>query len=162
MIHDSRRSHRRIPTLVAAVAVMALLGAGCAHDNTPQSYETTTPGNPIPVDEYNFVQGCTGASTATTLASTELCQCMIDWTMVNVPASDSDKNNRTNPDGSKTFANYTGPTFNTINKNLISDPNSLPDFVQQGYASACSAVGYPKPAGSTSGTAPLAPSTTLS
>ena len=160
MSQDSRTTRRRRPVIVAAVAALALLGAGCAHDNTPQSYETTTPGNPVPVDEYNFIQGCTGGSTGTTIAPQNLCQCMIDWIMVNVPASDSDKADRTNPDGTKTFADYTGPTFIAINKDLANHPENLPDFVKSGLAQACASQGFKASSGGSSGTAPLAPSTT--
>jgi hypothetical protein len=85
---------------------------------------------------------------------------MIDWIMVNVPASDSDKADRTNPDGTKTFADYTGPTFIAINKDLANHPENLPDFVKSGLAQACASQGFKASSGGSSGTAPLAPSTT--
>ena len=134
----SSRRRLRLVALVVAVASVALFGASCAQPNTPQTYDAQDN-----LDQTNFMQGCTGQGTGTTLASTDLCTCLFTWVEANIPASSQDKKDRTNPDGSQTFANYDGPTFIQINDDLKNHPENLPDFVQQGFQQSCGAQGYP-------------------
>jgi hypothetical protein len=126
--HPSRpsRPRRRASLLVAALAALALLATACHEDNTPQHYDSVT--------KDNFVQGCTGGGTGTTLASDSLCTCLYNVTTASIPASASDKKTR---GGSKTFATYNGKTFIQINDELKNDPNSLPSSLTDAFKENC-------------------------
>ena len=81
-----RRSPWRAPLLVVAFAVLALVAAACSQSNTPQFYNSVT--------RDNFMQGCTGGGTGTTLADSSLCDCLYTVTTGTIPASEADKKAR--------------------------------------------------------------------
>lgn len=126
---------RRVAALGLVVALM-VLAAACGQSNTPQTYDAVT--------QNNFIQGCTGASTGasttTTLASTDLCQCMYTVTTGAIPMSSQDQKER---GGGKTFATYTGKTFQQINDELKSNPHAVPADLQAAWAKSCARQGYP-------------------
>jgi hypothetical protein len=143
-------SRSRTPFLFVLVATLALLAAACKQpDNTPQGYNDTT--------ATNFVHGCTGEGSGTSLGSKSACECAYTWVTEHVPESKTDL--ETHPDK---YPNYQtdGPTFISINNKLKTDPNSLPDEVKQGIAQACASQGWKVEGGSSTGTAPLAPTGT--
>ncbi len=125
------RSRRRAPLLVVMIAALALVATACHEDNTPQHYNSVT--------KDNFVQGCTGGGTGTTLASTDLCDCLYNVTTASIPASAADKKAR--GDG-QTFKDYTGKTFIQINDALKNDPNSLPSSLTDAFQEKCGSEGY--------------------
>jgi hypothetical protein len=143
MSQVSRPSRRRTPRVLLVVGLLALVGAACHPDNTPSSYDAQ---NNLVQD--NFVQGCTGKDTSTTLAPAEACQCAISWIVANVPYDDANKKAPTtiptsSGDVSQTFtSNYSGLTFKAIDKDLASHPENLPQEIQDGLAGACSSKGW--------------------
>ena len=142
-------SRSRTPLLLVLVAALALLAGACKQpDNTPQEYNDTT--------ATNFVHGCTGEGSGTNLASQDACECAYTWITENIPESKADL--EANPDKYPGYPTD-GPTFISINNALKSDPNSMPDDVKKGIAQACASRGWRIDAGSSTGTAPLAPTT---
>jgi hypothetical protein len=140
----------RTPFLVALVAAIALLGAGCKQpSNTPSAYDSTT--------ESNFVHGCTGQGSGTTLASQEACQCAYDWLVQNVPYNSANEQAPTTiattngGDISQSFINLDGATFSSINNGISANPDSVPPAVQDGLAKACSSRGWKVQSSSSSG-----------
>ncbi|HEY5153790.1 MAG TPA: hypothetical protein VIJ47_03580 [Acidimicrobiales bacterium] len=139
-------SRSRTPFVVAMVTVLALLGAACKQpSNTPSAYDSTT--------ESNFVHGCTGSGEGTTLAPTDACQCAYNWLVENVPynatnASTPTTITATQPGSSDTveisqsFIDVGGATFSSINKDVASNPDSVPQSVQDGMAKACGSKGW--------------------
>jgi len=142
-------SRSRTPFLVALVASLALLGAGCKQpSNTPSAYDSTT--------ETNFVHGCTGQGSGTTLASQDACQCAYDWLVQNVPYNSTNQQTPTtiataNGEISQNFINLDDATFSSINSAIASNPDSVPQAVQNGMAKACAPRGWKQPQGSSSG-----------
>ena len=138
------RSRRRVPALVAGVALLVVVASGCHQDNTPQFYNSLT--------KDNVVQGCVGGSTGTTLASTSLCQCMYSVVTSMVPASGADE--KANP---KKYSGYSGPNFQQLNSLVKSTPSKVPTDLQNAWAQQCSNEGYQ---GTTSSTSSGGPTTT--
>lgn len=107
-----RRSARRTPLIVAAVAVLAL--AGCTvPSNAPTAYDDAV--------KANFVQGCVGdipetGGTTTTLAPADFCACAYDVFVAQVPFND---------DVRGSFPNYPAdaPTFTSFNDELAQSDN---------------------------------------
>jgi len=130
-LRPTRRSRRRTPVVVAAVAALAVLASACHQDNTPQFYNSVT--------KDNFTQGCIGGSTGTTLVSQDLCECMYTVTTGMIPASGADEKAR---GGGKTFATYTGQTFIQINNELKTNPNKVPSNLQEAWSKQCNDQGY--------------------
>jgi len=143
-IHTPSRPRRRVPALVAGLALLVLVAAGCHQENTPHFYNSLT--------KDNFVQGCIGGSTGTTLASPDLCGCMYSVVTSMVPASSEDA--KANP---KKYAGYSGPNFNQLNSLVKSDPSKVPAQLQDAWAQQCSNQGY---SGTTSSTSSGGPTTT--
>ena len=124
----SRRRHR-LPALVLGVLTLLLIAAGCKQDNTPQFYNSVT--------HDNFVTGCQGGSTNTSLASPSLCECMYTVLTKTVPASSEDlKKNPTK------YKNYHGKTLNQIESDVKSHPSDLPPSLDQAWAEQCGSEGY--------------------
>jgi hypothetical protein len=142
---------RRTVSLLLLVGVLALLGAACNTNNTPTTYNAQD--NLV---QTNFVDGCTGQGTGTTLAPTNACTCAINWIVANVPYDDANKKAPTTVQGldgqdiSQTFSpDYSDQTFKAIDSDLANHPENLPQFVKDGLASACGSEGWkPAPTGS--------------
>jgi hypothetical protein len=149
----SRPRSRRI-RLALVVAGTALLAACSPPSNAPQEYNDVT--------RTNFVQGCTGIVTIGTEqdaetsivgegADTGVCECQYDWFVENVPF-DSEAAEAQGQGGDAV-------TFTELNQQLQDDPQSMPDFVKEGLASAC---GDAAPAsGGPSGTAEVQSGTSV-
>ncbi len=133
----------RSPFLVALVVVLALVGAGCKQpSNTPSAYDSTT--------QSNFLHGCTGEGSGTSLASQDACQCAYDWLVQNVPY------NATNASTPTTISTNTGDvsqnfltdlpdgtTFSSINSAVTGNPSgAVPPQVSDGLAKACASKGW--------------------
>jgi len=151
-----RPTRRRTPKVLLVVGLLAVLGAACHPDNTPSTYNAQ---NNLVQD--NFVQGCTGQGTSTTLAPTGACQCAINWIMANVPYDDANKKAPTTVAGqndqqiSQTFdSNYDGKTFKAIESDLANHPENLPQSIQDGLAGACSSQGWKGTSSSSGGGGP--------
>src|SRR3954453_17247378 len=135
MSQVSRPPRRRSLRVLLVVGLIATLGAACKQDNTPTSYSAQD--NLV---QTNFVQGCTGQGTSTTLAPTGACDCALAWIIANVPYDDANKKAPTtvptaNGDVSQTFAtNYDGPTFKKIDSDLANNPDNLPQNIQDGLS----------------------------
>jgi len=141
---SSTRTRRRVPAVVAGVALLVLVASGCHQDNTPQFYNSLT--------KDNFVQGCVGGSTGTTLASSSLCQCLYTVVTGMVPASGADE--KANP---KKYSGYSGPNFQQLNSLVKSNPSKVPTDLQNAWADQCASEGYQ---GTTSTTSTGGPTTT--
>ena len=115
---------RRVGGLVAGFALLLLVATGCHQDNTPQYYNSLT--------KDNFVQGCIGGSTGTTLATSSLCSCMYGVVTSMVPASSADE--KANP---KKYEGYTGPNFQQLNSLVKSNPQKVPSQLQDAWAKQC-------------------------
>ncbi len=129
MLRTPLTSRRRAPMLVAGFALLLLVATGCHQDNTPQFYNSLT--------KDNFVQGCIGGSTGTTLASSSLCDCMYTVVTGMVPASGADEKAN-----AKKYSGYTGPNFQQLNSQVKSNPNKVPSDVQNAWAKDCGSEGY--------------------
>ena len=144
-----RPTRRRTAQVLAVLGLVAVLGVACHPDNTPNSY--TAQNNLV---QDNFVQGCTGEGTGTTLAPTNGCNCAISWIIANVPYDDANKKTPTtvqgpNGDISQTFdSGYEGDTFKQIDSGLANNPGNLPQSNQDGIGSACASQGWKVPASS--------------
>jgi hypothetical protein len=141
---SSSRPRRRVPALVAGLTLLVVVAAGCHQDNTPQFYNSLT--------KDNFVQGCVGGSTGTTLASSSLCGCMYQVVTSMVPASSADE--KANP---KKYSGYSGPNFQQLNSLVKSNPQKVPTQLQDAWAQQCSNEGY---TGTTATTSSGGPTTT--
>jgi hypothetical protein len=129
MLRSPLTSRRRAPLVVAGFALLLLVATGCHQDNTPQFYNSLT--------KDNWVQGCIGGSTGTTLATSSLCDCMYTVVTGMVPASNADA--KANP---KKYGNYTGPNFQQLNSQVKSNPNKVPSDLQDEWARTCASEGY--------------------
>ena len=129
MLRSPLTARRRAPLVVAGFALLLLVATGCHQDNTPQFYNSLT--------KDNFVQGCIGGSTGTTLASSSLCDCMYTVVTGMVPASGADEKANT-----KKYGNYNGPNFQQINSQVKSNPNKVPSDVQDAWSKSCGSEGY--------------------
>jgi hypothetical protein len=142
------RPRLRRRAAIGAFGFAALGLVACAPNNTPTSYDD--------VAESSFMQSCSGDApeyngTSTTLAGSDYCACAYQVFVQNVPFNQEDKDNRTNPDGSKTFASYSGKTYLEYNTELRNDANILaPDVVSK--LEGCRA--NPESMGTTSGSTP--------
>ena len=126
------------------MGLLAVVGAACHPDNTPNSYNAQ---NNLVQD--NFVQGCQGTGTGTTLAPSSACSCAITWIVANVPYDDTNKKVPTTVTGldgqdiNQTFtSDYSDKTFKAIESDLSSHPENLPQFIKDGLASACGSQGW--------------------
>jgi hypothetical protein len=129
MLRSPLTARRRAPLVVSGFALLLLVATGCHQDNTPQFYNSLT--------KDNFVQGCIGGSTGTTLASSSLCDCMYTVVTGMVPASGADEKANT-----KKYGNYNGPNFQQINSQVKSNPNKVPSDVQDAWSKSCGSEGY--------------------
>jgi hypothetical protein len=124
-----RRRRRRVPALVLGVLTLLLIAAGCKQDNTPQFYNSVT--------HDNFVTGCQGGSTNTSLAGPNLCECMYTVLTKTVPASSEDlKKNPTK------YKNYHGKTLNQIESDVKNNPADLPSSLNDAWTEQCGSDGY--------------------
>jgi hypothetical protein len=128
-----RRPRRRTAALLAGALAMVCLAAACKQDNTPLYY--TQPTNVI---MNNFVTGCMGGSTGTTLASEDTCQCMFDVVEKTIPASSDDL--KKNPQ--KYGAHYSGKTLPQIESDIKNDPSKIPSSLTNAWAEQCSDRGF--------------------
>ncbi len=136
--------------------MLALLAAGCKQpSNTPSEYDSTT--------QTNFLHGCTGQGQGTTLASQDACQCAYDWLVENVPYNSANAAAPTtistnSGDISQNFLDtLDGATFSSINSATASNPDAVPDVVQQGLAKACATSGWKVQSSSSGGPTTVAP-----
>ena len=150
-------SRSRSPFLVALVAALVLLAAGCKQpSNTPSEYDSTT--------QSNFIHGCTGQGQGTTLAPQDACQCAYDWLVKNVPYNTTNASTPTTittntGDISQSFLdNLDGATFSSINSEVASNPDSVPTVVQDGLAKSCASQGWKVKSSSSGGPTTSAPS----
>ena len=142
-----RRARRRVPALVLGVLTLLLVAAGCKQDNTPQFYDSVT--------HDNFVTGCQGGSTNTSLATTSLCECMYTVLTKTVPASSEDlKKNPTK------YKDYHGKTLNQIESDVKNNPANLPSSLTSAWAEACGSEGYSTTTTGSSGGGGLVTTTT--
>jgi hypothetical protein len=139
------RRRRRAPLLVVGLGALMLLATACHQDNTPQFYNSLT--------QDNFVQGCIGGSTNTTVATPSMCGCLYTQITAIVPASNDDRKAHESK-----YANYSGPNFQELNSQLKSDPSKVPTTVQEAWAQNCD--GYTTTTSSGSSGGPTTTSTT--
>ena len=139
-----RPPRRRTARVLLVVGVLALVGAACHPDNTPNSYNAQ---NNLVQD--NFVQGCQGTGTGTTLAPSSACTCAINWIVANIPYDDTNKKAPTTVTGldgqdiSQTFSSdYSDKTFKAIDSDLANHPENLPQNIKDGLDKACGSQGW--------------------
>jgi hypothetical protein len=124
-----RRPRRRVLAAIGVGASLLFLAAACKQDNTPLYYD-----NPPGVIQNNFVTGCQGGSTGTTLADLDTCKCMFSVVEKTIPASSDDL--KKNP--SKYGAHYSGKTLPQIESDLKNDPHKIPSSLSDAWAAQCS------------------------
>ncbi len=119
---------RRRAPIFAVIAVAGLLLAGCNQSNEPTAYDDTT--------QANFLQGCTGESTDTTVASADYCQCAYQYFVDNVPFD---------ADAAKEAGLPEQPNFKQVNEDLTKADDAMPDAIEQDIAAACGTSAAPGP-----------------
>ena len=97
------------------------MATGCHQDNTPQFYNSLT--------KDNFVQGCIGGSTGTTLGLEQPVRLHVRRRHEHGPRVERGREGQP-----KKYSGYTGPNFKQLNSHVKSNPNKVPSELQDAWA----------------------------
>lgn len=123
-------------SLLVALSLVALGATACGTpSNAPEGYDDTT--------RSNFLQGCTGivtegtAEDATTSslgagAPLDACECRYEWFVQNVPFDRA---------AAEQAGRADAVNFEELNEQLVDDPDSMPQEIQDGLNQACAGGG---------------------